>query len=64
MKHDPRAIAERLAGIYGDAVESPVMYPTGVAFLGRLRLAGADWEVVEDIVRLVEPLVVGAGLGA
>ena len=57
MNHDPHAVAERLAGIYGHAVESPVMYPTGVAFLGRLRLAGTDSEVVDDIVRLVEPLV-------
>ena len=57
MNHDPRAVAERLAGIYGHAVESPLMYPTGVAFLGRLRLAGPDSEVVDDIARLVEPFV-------
>lgn len=57
MNHDPRTVAERLAGVYGHAVESPLMYPTGVAFLGRLRLAGPGSEVVDDIARLVEPLV-------
>ena len=57
MNIDPRPVAERLSGIYGHAVESPLMYPTGVAFLGRLRLAGPDSGVVEDIARLVDPLV-------
>ena len=57
MNVDPRPVAERLAGIYGQAVESPLMYPTGVAFLGRLRLAGPDPEVVERVARLAEPLV-------
>ncbi len=57
MNIDPRSVAERLAGIYGHAVESPLMYPTGVAFLGRLRLAGPDTEVVDDIARLAEPLL-------
>lgn len=57
MNHDPRTVAERLAGVYGHAVESPLMYPTGVAFLGRLRLAAPGSEVVDDIARLVEPLV-------
>lgn len=57
MNHDPRNVAERLAGIYGHGLESPLMYPTGVAFLGRLRLAGPGSEVVDDIARLVEPLV-------
>ena len=33
------------------------MYPTGVAFLGRLRLADGGAHVVEDIARLAEPLV-------
>ena len=57
MNIDPRPVAERLAGIYGQTVESPLMYPTGVAFLGRLRLAGPDSEVVDDIARLAEPLL-------
>ena len=57
MNIDPRPVAARLAGIYGQAVESPLMYPTGVALLGRLRLAGPDSEVVDDIARLAEPLV-------
>lgn len=57
MNHDPRAVAERLAAVYGHSVESPVMYPTGVAFLGRLRLADGASDVVDDIARLVEPLV-------
>ena len=58
MNTDPRAVAERLAGIYGHAVESAPMYPTGVAFLGRLRVSGADAGVVADIARLAESLVV------
>jgi len=57
MKRDPRAVAGRLAGIYGRTVESPLMYPTGVAFLGRLRLGGPGSDAVEDIARLAEPLV-------
>ncbi len=57
MNIDPRPVAERLAGMYGQAVESPPMYPTGVAFLARLRLAGPDAEVVDDLVRLAEPVV-------
>jgi len=57
MNTDPRHVAERLAGIYGHGVDSPPTYPTWVAFLGRLGLAGGDAEVVADIVRLVEPLL-------
>ena len=57
MNIDPRPVAEHLAGMYGQAVESPPMYPTGVAFLARLRLAGPDAEVVDDLVRLAEPVV-------
>ena len=57
MNIDPRPVAERLSGIYGHTVESALMYPTGVAFLGRLRLAGPDSGVAEDIARLAEPLV-------
>ena len=57
MNTNPRAVAERLAGIYGHAVESPPMYPTGIAFSGRLRLSGADARVVTDIAGLAESLV-------
>ena len=57
MNTDPRAVAERLAGIYGHAVESPPTYPTGIAFSGRLRQSGGDAGVVTDIARLAEPLV-------
>ena len=57
LNTDPHAVAERLAGIYGHAVESPPMYPTGIAFSCRLRLSGADAGVVTDIAGLAESLV-------
>ena len=55
MNIDPRPVAERLAGIYGHDLE--LMYPTGVALLARLRLADSGSEVVDEIARLVEPVV-------
>ena len=58
MSNEPIAIAARLASVYGRAVEMPPMYPTGVAILGRMRLAALrGTDVGAEIAQLAAPLV-------
>lgn len=57
MGPEPLDIATRLAAVYGHAVERPLMYPTGVAISGRLRLAALQGnDLAPAIARLVEAL--------
>lgn len=58
MSAEPLEVATRLAGVYGHAVEQPLMYPTGVAIAGRLRLAAhRQDDLVDSIAALVDALV-------
>ena len=62
MRHEPLEVATGLAGVYGQAIEQPLMYPTGVAIAGRLRLAAHRREDVADsIAGLVGDLVAAPG---
>ncbi|MSQ92706.1 MAG: hypothetical protein EXR87_07240 [Gammaproteobacteria bacterium] len=52
--------ARRLAVVYGHEIDAQTTYPTGVAFSGRLRLAGLDGNcdaVAADIAALARPLL-------
>ncbi|MCY3812432.1 MAG: glycoside hydrolase family 88 protein [Gammaproteobacteria bacterium] len=58
MSAEPLEVATRLADIYGHAIEQPLMYPTGVAIAGRLRLAAhRQHDLADPIARLVDGLV-------
>ena len=58
MSAEPLELATRLAGVYGHVIEQPLMYPTGVAITGRLRLATLQHDDLADsIAGLVDALV-------
>ena len=58
MNAETLAVATGLAGVYGHAIEQPLMYPTGVAIAGRLRLAAHRKQSLADsIASLVDTLV-------
>ena len=62
MSRGPLEVATGLAGVYGHAIEQPLMYPTGVAIAGRLRLAAHRQEDVADLIAgLVHALVADPG---
>ena len=55
--------ARDLAKVYGHALDKYLTYPSGVALLGRLRLAQIEGnvdEVAADVARVAEPIVSGA----
>ncbi|MCY4011349.1 MAG: glycoside hydrolase family 88 protein [Gammaproteobacteria bacterium] len=57
MSAEPMAVATRLAGVYGHAIEQPLMYPTGVAIAGRLRLAAhRQQDLANSIAGLVDAM--------
>ncbi|MBJ40273.1 MAG: hypothetical protein CMD83_17745 [Gammaproteobacteria bacterium] len=54
--------ARNLAAVYGHALDKYLTYPSGVALLGRLRLAALEGnadDVAADVARVVEPIVSG-----
>ena len=62
MNPEPLAVATHLAGVYGHAVERPLMYPTGVAIAGRLRVGALRKRSLADpIASLVDALVADPG---
>lgn len=62
MNPAPLKVATRLAGVYGHVIERPLMYPTGVAISGRLRLAAhRRQDIANSIAGLVDDMVTDPG---